>query len=79
MSRGCGAKQQIGMGSGQGKGFGGGGNRGRMCFCGNAGPGKTLDPKEEKLALKNQAGVLQSELDLIKKRLTEIETETEVK
>jgi hypothetical protein len=50
-----------------------------MRFGRNAGPCQTLDPTQEKLALKNQAEVLQSELDLIKKRLFEIETETAVK
>jgi len=72
----------MGLGGGQGKGFGGhggGGNRCRMRFGRNAGPCQTLDPTQEKLALKNQAEVLQSELDLIKKRLFEIETETAVK
>jgi prefoldin subunit 5 len=34
------------------------------------------DPRMEKQALKNQADALQSELDFVKKRLSEIETET---
>jgi hypothetical protein len=45
---------------------------GWMRFAGYAAP----DPEMEKQALKNQADALQSELDLIKKRLGEIETQT---
>jgi len=69
-----------------GHGFGGG--RGwRHCFYatglpgwarfgGYAAPYSQPDPKMEKQALKNQADALQSELDLVKKRLSEIESET---
>jgi hypothetical protein len=39
-------------------------------------PYQKPDPEMEKRALKNQADALQSELDLVKKRLSEIETET---
>jgi hypothetical protein len=35
-----------------------------------------LDPEMEKRTLKNQADAMQSELDLIRKRLEEIETGT---
>ena len=37
-------------------------------------PTPNLDPETEKQALNNQAEALQSELDFIKKRLSEIET-----
>ena len=53
-----------------------------MRFGGNAAPYEypapyqKPDPEMEKRALKNQAEALQSELDLLKKRLSEIETET---
>jgi len=75
-----------------GRGFGGGrgwrhgfwatGLPGWMRFGGSAAPhGYTApyqktDPEIEKQALKDQAEVLQSELDYIKKRLGEIESET---
>jgi hypothetical protein len=42
-----------------------------------AAPYAKPDPNAEKQALKNQADALQSELELIKKRLDEIETGTE--
>jgi len=38
-------------------------------------PYQKPDPEMEKQALKNQAGVLQEELETIKKRLSEIEGE----
>jgi len=41
---------------------------------GYASPYGNLNPEVEKQALKNQADVLQSELDAIKKRLSELET-----
>ena len=41
---------------------------------GNPAPYGNLNPEVEKQALKNQAEVLQSELDYIKKRLSELET-----
>ena len=47
---------------------------GWMCFWGDAAPFKKPDPEIEKKALKNRADALQSELDLIKKRLGEMET-----
>jgi len=69
-----------------GRGFGGGrgwrhwfyatGLPGRARFGGYAAPYLRPDPKMEKQALKNQADALQSELDLVKKRLSEIESET---
>jgi hypothetical protein len=67
------------MGFGRGRGGGGRGWRhmfhatglpGWMRFAGYAAP----DPEIEKQALKHQADALQAELDLIKKRLGEIET-----
>lgn len=80
MPKGCGAGHME-TGGGHGKGFGGHGrgNRCGMGFGRNTGTCQTIDPKEEKLALKNKEEVLQSELDLIRKRLAEIETETAVK
>jgi Family of unknown function (DUF5320) len=79
---------------GQGFGGGGRGRRnmfyatglpGRMRFGGNVVPygysasDQKSDPEMERQALNNQADVLQSELDLIKKRLDEIETKTTMK
>jgi hypothetical protein len=70
----------FGMGFGRGgaflgRGFGGG--RGwRHGFCAYAAPYLKPDPEMEKQALKNEAEALQSELDFIKKRLSEIETGT---
>jgi len=81
--RGCGA---------WGRGFGGGrgwrnqfyatGQPGWMRFRGYAAPYEygvaysNAGPETEKKTLRSQAEVLQSELDFIKKRLAEIETET---
>jgi RecB family exonuclease len=45
-------------------------------FGGYATPYQNPDPNQEKQALKRQAEALQSELDFIKKRLSEIETGT---
>jgi hypothetical protein len=79
------------MGFGRGgsfwdRGFGGGrgwrhgfwatGLPGWMRFSPPAGPDVKPDPQTEKQALKSQAEALQSELDFIKKRLGEIESET---
>jgi hypothetical protein len=72
-------------GRGRGFGFGGGargwrhmfyatGLPGWARFSGYPAPNPQLDPETEKQALKNQADALQSELDFIKKRLSEIET-----
>ena len=75
----------FGMGLGRGRGFGGG--RGwRHWFYASGLPGwlrlggyatpdmyQKPDPAAEKQALKSQAAALQSELDLIKSRLGEIE------
>jgi len=85
----------FGMGFGRGRGargggFGGGGRGWRHMFYatglpgwarfgGYAGPYQNPDPNLEKQSLSSQAEALQSELDLIKKRLSEIETETETK
>jgi len=82
----------LGMGFGRGggalgRGFGVGGRGWRnmfyatglpgwMRFGASAAPYLKPDPEMEKQALKNQAEALQSELDLIKKRLGEIEPET---
>lgn len=74
-----------------GRGFGMGGGRGwrnrfyatgipgRARFYGYVPPYQNSDPEAEKHFLKNQADALQSELDLIKKRLSEVETETGTK
>ena len=77
----------FGMGFGRGRGFGGGGRGWRHMFYatglpgwarfgGYATPYQNPDPNQEKQALKSQAEALQSELDFIKKRLSEIETGT---
>jgi ribosomal protein L15 len=81
----------TGMGFGRGRGFAGrgfgGGGRGRrnwfyatglpgwMRFGAYGVPYQKPDSEVEKAALKNQAEALQAELDLIKKRLSEIEDE----
>ena len=76
-----------GMGFGRGRGFGGGGRGWRhmfyatglpgwMRFGGYATPYQNPDPNLEKQTLKSQTEALQSELDFIKKRLSEIETGT---
>jgi hypothetical protein len=80
----------FGMGFGRGgafwgRGFGGGrgwrhgfyatGLPGWMRFGPSAAPYLKPDPEMEKQALKDQAEALQSELDFIKKRLGEIESE----
>ena len=75
------------MGFGRGRGFGGGGRGWRHMFYATGPPGWTRfggyaapyqnpDPNLEKQSLSSQAEALQSELDLIKKRLSEIEAET---
>ena len=75
-----------GRGGAGGRGFGGGGRGwrhwfyatgmpGRMRFGGYDVPDPQPDPESEKQALKNQAEALQSELDDIKKRLAEVESE----
>ena len=46
---------------------------GWMRLSGYAAPDQKPDPEMEKQALKNQTDALQSEMDLIKKRLSEIE------
>jgi hypothetical protein len=77
-----------GRGFGGGTGFGGGGHGWRHWFratglpgwmrCrGFASPYYKPDPESEKQALKSQAEALQSELDLIKTRLGEIENGSE--
>jgi hypothetical protein len=74
----------AGRGFGRGCGFGGGGYGSRhwfyatglprtMRFGGVGAAQQKPDPELEKQALKNQAEALQSELDLIKKRLDELE------
>jgi len=72
-----------GRGSGGGPGFGGGrgwrhwfratGLPGWMRFGGFVSPYSKQDPEVEKQALKRQAEALQSELDLIRRRLGEME------
>lgn len=78
--------RSVGAGFGRGRGFrgcsfAGYGRRNRFWgvgmpgtrFGGYAAPYRASDPELEKQALKNQAEALQSELDLIRKRLSEIE------
>jgi hypothetical protein len=90
--RGAGYCGGFGMGFGRGGRFGGGafGGAGRgwrhwfyatglpswMRFGGYTAPYLKPDPDMEKQALREQAESLQSELDFIKKRLSEIETGT---
>jgi len=83
----------FGMGFGRGRGargYGGGGRGWRNMFYATGQPGwmrfgaaaapvANADPALEKQALKNQADYLQGELDLIRKRLEEVEKETEQK
>ncbi len=77
--------RRPGMGFGLGRGFGGGGRGWRhrfyatglpgwMQFGGSAAPPQQSGPEMEKRGLENQAAQLQSELDTIKQRLSEIET-----
>jgi hypothetical protein len=74
-----------GMGFGRGRGFWGGGRgRGGLFFAsgfggwlrpiGYSAPYQTPDPELEKQMLKNEADALQSELNLIKKRLEDLES-----
>ena len=80
----------FGMGFGRGRGFGGGGRGWRhwfyatglpgwMPFGGYAAPHQKPDPEVEKQALKNEADALQSQLDLIKQRLSEIDSASQGK
>lgn len=73
------------MGSGRGVGGGGRGRRnmyyatglpGWRRFGGYAQPFPEVNAETERQALRNEARALQSELDQIKKRLAEFETET---
>ncbi|MBN2369574.1 MAG: DUF5320 domain-containing protein [Vicinamibacteria bacterium] len=79
----------MGFGRGRGswgRGFGGGGGRGWrygyyatgapgwMRFGGYPLPYPKLEPDQEKQALRSEAESLQAELELVKKRLSEIET-----
>jgi hypothetical protein len=81
-----GAGQGFGTGTGRGRSFcGRGGGRGWrnmfnatglpgwMRFRSNTEQNYGSDPETEKQALRNQAGILQSQLDQIKKRLDEFE------
>jgi len=81
----------FGMGFGRGlavrgRGFGGGGRGWRNMFYATGLPGwmrfggldvpdQKADPEMERQALKNQAEALQSELDFIKKRLADVDTD----
>ena len=81
-------RRGSGMGRGRGRGLagrGGGGFGWRHWFYATGLPGmarfgaamfQKSDPNAEKQALRCQADDLQSELDLIKKRLDEMESET---
>ncbi len=63
-----------GRGSGRGRGFGGGGWGWRNWGWGAPfAANQNLDQETEREALKNQADMLQADLESIKKRLTEIE------
>jgi hypothetical protein len=79
------ANPAPGRGFGMGGGRGGGGRGWRNMYYATGQPGwmrfgsfgapyRSPDPEVEKQALKNQADALHSELNLIKKRLDEIET-----
>ena len=77
---------RFGLGRRMGFGFGNGQGRGRRrgCFSGwgrlgNNAVSQVMDTNFEKHALEAQAQALQSELDLIKQRLSEIDTENETK
>jgi len=90
--RGAGMCARVGMSGYEnavpGRGFGMGYGRGRrnrfyatgqpgwMRFGGYAGPDRNPDTGMERQSLKSQADALQSELNAIKKRLSEIETGT---
>jgi hypothetical protein len=75
----------YGMGGGRGRAMGGGGGRGRrnmfyatgqpgwMGFGPYPAPFQNPDPAIEKQALKNQAEALQSQLNMIKQRLDEMD------
>jgi len=77
-------------GAGRGRGMGGQGRGGCGCrniffatglpgwmrACSNAAPVSGIVTEAEKQALRNQAAALQSELDLIKQRLSETETKS---
>lgn len=79
--RGRGARGRGGGGGGRGwrNMFYATGQPGWMRFGAQAVPVANADPALEKQALKNQADYLQGELDLIRKRLEEVEKETEQK
>lgn len=79
----------AGRGMGVGRGYGGGGGRGwrNMYYAtglpgwarfgdytGAPGPYSEPDPEIQKQTLKSQADALQVQLDLIKKRLSDLET-----
>jgi len=78
----------FGMGGGRGRGMGGGGGRGRrnmfyatgqpgwMRFGAYPAPYQNPDPEMEKQGLRNQAEALQSQLNMIKQRLDEIDGPT---
>ena len=67
-------RRSFGIGFGRGWGFRGYGFGGRR-FGEYATPYRQPDPELEKQALKNQAEALQSELDFVKKRLGETESQ----
>jgi hypothetical protein len=73
----------MGFGRGRGpcgRGFGAGRGFGRNAVpYGYSAAYQKPDPEMEKQSLNYQAEALQSELDLIKKRLDEIETKTTMK
>lgn len=69
----------LGYGRGRRNRFYATGQPGWMRFGGYARPYQNPDPGMEKQSLKSQANALQSELNAIKKRLSEIEIGTTVK
>ena len=82
------AGQGCGTGFRRGGGFGGGGRGWRNMYYATGLPGwarqgaymaphQMPDPEMEKLALKNQADILQAQLDSVRKRLAETETGAE--
>ena len=91
MNPGPGGGFGMGFGGGRGfRGGGGGGGGGRgwrhrfyatgmpgwMRFGGSPMPYQQADPESEKQELKNQARALRSELDLVDKRLGELESDS---
>jgi len=74
---GAGRRGFFGGGRGRGFGFNAAGLAGPMSYGGSAAvPNQNPNPESVRLALKNQAEALSSELELVKQRLSELESET---